>query len=175
MKLTYPINYDQTKRASSCEIVLSSETVKCNSYAKLGQKKTKAKPCPKPAKAKAPLSVCSSSKLLETIREDRIKLKDCEVKCSQLEERLKRMQSEIDTHGITLEDGLGGSFLAILDKTNLQVNPHMRLVMQYSKHGRRWHSHFVEFCLSIYAKSSSVYNNLRKSEKNPDGILFLPH
>ena len=46
--------------------------------------------------------------------------------------------------------------------------------MQSSKHGRRWHPHFVEFCLSIYAKSS-VYNNLRKSEKNPDGILFLPH
>ena len=92
------------------------------------------------------------------------------------------MQSEIDTHGITLEDGLGDSFLAILDKTNLQVNPHMRLLfqeqqkaMQSSKHGRRWHPHFVEFCLSIYAKSSSVYNNLRKSEKNPDGILFLPH
>ena len=47
--------------------------------------------------------------------------------------------------------------------------------MQSSKHGWRWHPHFVEFCLSIYAKSSSVYNNLRKSEKNPDGILFLPH
>ena len=181
-KLTSPINYDQTKRASSCEIVVSSKTVKCNSCAKLEEKKKKANPCQKPAKAKAPLSACSSSKLLETIREDRIKLKECELKCSQLEERLKRMQSEIDTHGITLEDGLGDSFLAILDKTNLQVNPHMRLVfqeqqkaMQSSKHGRRWHPHFVEFCLSIYAKSSSVYNNLRKSEKNPDGILFLPH
>ena len=73
-------------------------------------------------------------------------------------------------------------FLAILDKANLQVNPHMRLVFQQhqkamisSKHGRIWQPHFVEFCLSIYAKSSSVYNNLRKSEKNPDGILFLPH
>ena len=104
------------------------------------------------------------------------------VNCNVHEERLKRMQSEIDTHGITLENGLGDSFLAILDKTNLYVNPHMRLVfqqqqkaMQSSKHGRRCHPHFVEFCLFIYAKSSSVYNNLRKSEKNPDGILFLPH
>ena len=105
-KLTSTIHYDQTKRASSCEIVVSSETVKCNSCAKLEQKKTKANPCPKPAKAKA-LSVCSSSKLLETIREDRMKLKECEVKCSQLQERLKRMQSEIE---ITLEDGLGDSF-----------------------------------------------------------------
>ena len=141
-KLTSPINYDQTKRASSCEIVVSSKTVKCNSCAKLEEKKKKVNPCQKPTKAKAPLSACSSSKLLQTIREDRIKLKECELKCSQPKERLKRMQSEIYTHGITLEDGLGDSFLAILDKTNLQVHPHIRLVfqeqqkaMQSSKHG----------------------------------------
>jgi hypothetical protein len=47
--------------------------------------------------------------------------------------------------------------------------------MKANKHGQRWHPHFIEFCLSIHAKSSSVYNELRKSEKNPDGILYLPH
>ena len=67
-KLTSPINYDQTKRASSCEIVVSSKTVKCNLCAKLEEKK-KANPCQKLTKTKAPLSACSSSKLLETIRE----------------------------------------------------------------------------------------------------------
>ena len=82
-KLTSPINYDQTKHSSSYKIVVSSETVKCNSRAKLEQKKKKAKPCQKPAKAKAPLSACSSSKLLETIREDRMKLNQCELQCSR--------------------------------------------------------------------------------------------
>ena len=47
--------------------------------------------------------------------------------------------------------------------------------MRTNKHSQRWHPHFIEFCLSIRAKSSSVYNELRKSEKNPDGILYLPH
>ena len=44
-----------------------------------------------------------------------------------------------------------------------------------NKYSRRWHPHFIEFCLSIHAKSSSVYNELRKSTQNPDGILYLPH
>ena len=47
--------------------------------------------------------------------------------------------------------------------------------MMTNKYSRRWHPHFIEFCLSIHAKSSSVYNELRKSEQNPDGILYLPH
>ena len=92
------------------------------------------------------------------------------------------MEEEIGTHGARIEDGLSDSFMAILDKTNLQVTPHMRLVfeqqqkaMMTNKHGRRWHPHFVEFCLSIHAKSSSAYNELRISDKNPDGILYLPH
>ena len=92
------------------------------------------------------------------------------------------MENEIISHGVTLDDDASNSFLAILDQTSLQITPHMKLVfeqqqkaMRTNKHGHRWHPHFIEFCLSIHAKSSSVYNELRKSEKNPDGILYLPH
>ena len=92
------------------------------------------------------------------------------------------MEKEINSHGVTLDDDVSNSFLAILDQTNLQASPHMKLVFQQqqnamktNKHGQRWHPHFIEFCFSIHAKSSSVYNGIRKSEKNPDGTLYLPH
>jgi hypothetical protein len=100
----------------------------------------------------------------------------------QLEDRVKRMGEEISYHRVRIDDDLSNSFLAILDQTDLQATPHMRLVfeqqqkaMMSNKHAQRWHPHFVEFCLSIHAKSSAVYNDLRKSEKNPDGILYLRH
>lgn len=178
-----PINYSQLRRSRKCEILIRAETDKCKTCTKFDEKKNQAKPV-LPAKAKAPLTACSPAKLQETVREDRIKLKESEFRCMQLEDRVKRMEEEIGSHGVRIEDDLSNSFLAILDQnqTNLQATPHMRLVfeqqqkaMMSNKHARRWHPHFVEFCLSIHAKSSSVYNELRKSEKNPDGILYLPH
>ncbi len=109
-------------------------------------------------------------------------LKESQLKCAQLESQLKRIEDEIIFHGVTLDNDVSNFFLSILDQTDLQITPHMRLVfvqqqkaVRTNKHGQRWHPHFIEFCLSIHAKSSSVYNELRKSDKTPDGILYLPH
>ena len=176
-----PVNYCQTRRSIKCEVLVEQGTDKCKPCCKFEEKKSQPKPA-LPAKAKAPLTACSSAKLQATIREERVQLKESQLKCMQLEDRLKRMEEEISSHGVTLDDDISNSFLAILDQTNLQTSPHMRLVfeqqqkaMRTNKHAQRWHPHFIEFCLSIHAKSSSVYNELRKSEKNPDGILYLPH
>ena len=176
-----PVNYSQTRRAMKCEVLVEQGTEKCKACCKLEEKKSQPKPA-LPAKAKAPLTACSSAKLQATVREERVQLKESQLKCMQLEDRLKRMENEIISHGVTLDDDASNAFLAILDQTNLQTTPHMKLVfeqqqkaMRANKHGHRWHPHFIEFCLSIHAKSSSVYNELRKSAKNPDGILYLPH
>ena len=176
-----PVNYSQTRRSNKCEILVDQGIEKCKPCCKVDDKKAQPKPA-LPAKSKAPLTACSSAKLQATVREERVKLKESELKCMQLEDRLNRMEKEINSHGVTLDDDVSNSFLAILDQTNLQASPHMKLVFQQqqkamrtNKHGQRWHPHFIEFCLSIHAKSSSVYNELRKSEKNPDGILYLPH
>ena len=177
---TSPVNYSQTRRSMKCEILVEQGTEKCKPCSKLDEKKSQPKSA-LPAKTKPPLTACSSAKLQATIREERVHLKESQLKCMQLEDRLKRMEDEISSHGVTLDDDASKSFLAILDQTNLQATPHMKLVfeqqkaMRTNKHGQRWHPHFIEFCPSILAKSSSVYNKLRKSEKNPDGILYLPH
>ena len=90
----------------------------------------------------------------------------------QLEDRRNRIDKEINSHGVTRDDGVSNSFLAILDQTNLQASPHMKVVFQQqqkamrtNKHGQRWHPHFIEFFLSIHAKSSSVYNELRRVKR----------
>ena len=51
-----------------------------------------------PAKAKAPLSCLTKEKLVATLKDARVNLKEAKLKCIQLESRIKRMQSEINQH-----------------------------------------------------------------------------
>ena len=185
-----PVNYSQVMRSSMCEVLVEQGTCQCKPCCKVDEKikkeasraaSTMYGPVP-PAKPKAPLSKCSSAKLQATVRDERVKLKEAELKCAQLEKQIQRMEEEINSHGVRIDDEMSNSFLSILNDTNLQSTPHMRLVfeqqqkaMMTNKYSRRWHPHFIEFCLSIHAKSSSVYNELGKSKQNPDGILYLPH
>lgn len=177
---TCPVNYSQVYRSNKCEILLDGRE-SCVPCTKANKENTaKKEVCP--AKTRAPLSACSSAKLVATVREDRIKLKEAELKCTQLEQRLERMNTEINNHGIQLDEGLQKSMLSILNTTDLATSPHMKLIYEQqqkamisNKHGHRWHPHFIEFCLSIHAKSSAGYNDLRRSANNPDGLLYLPH
>ena len=190
-----PVNYCQV-RSLMCEVLVEQGASKCKPFCKVDDKmkkeasrvhtkvRTTAYGPVSAAKPKAPLSKCSSAKLQATIKDERLKLKEAELKCTQLEGRIKRMEAEISSHGVRIDDEMGNfsQFWSILDQTNLQSTRHMRPVfeqqqkaMMTNKYSRRWHPHFIEFCLSIHAKSSSVYNELRKSTQNPDGILYLPH
>ena len=183
-----PVNYSQVMQSSMCEVLVEQGTCQCKPCCKVDEKIQKEASHAAstmygpvlPAKPKAPLSKCSSAKLQATVRDERVKLKEAELKCAQLEKQIQRME-EINSHGVRIDDEMSNSFLSILNDTNLQSTSHMRLVfeqqqkaMMTNKYSRRWHPHFIEFCLSIHAKSSSVYNELRKSEQNPDGILYLP-
>ena len=119
-----------------------------------------------PAKSKAPLSCLSKEKLVATLKDTRVNLKEAKLKCNQLERRIQRMKNEINQHGIRLDT-----------TTSLEATPHMKLVWeqqkkalnQPSKNGHRWHPHFIRFCLSLYSKSPSVYRELRDS-----GTMQLP-
>ena len=69
------------------------------------------------------------------------------------------MENEIISHGVTLDDDASNAFLAILDQTNLQTTPNMKLVfdqqqkaMRANKHGHSWQPHFIEFA-SLYMQS----------------------
>ena len=88
-----------------------------------------------PAKSRATLSTCSSAKLVATVKEDRIKLKESELRCPQLEQRLERINSEINSHSIQLDDGLQKSMSSILNTTDVNTSPHMKLIFEQQKKG----------------------------------------
>ena len=71
-----------------------------------------------PAKAKAPLSCLTKEKLVATLKDTRVNLKEAKLKCTQLESRIERMQSEINQHGIRLESALEDEFVELVDITS---------------------------------------------------------
>ena len=86
-----------------------------------------------PAKAKAPLSCLTKEKLVATLKDTRVNLKEAKLKCDQLESRIKGMQNEIDQHGITLDSTLEDELTNIITATSLESTPHMKLVWEQQK------------------------------------------
>ena len=122
-----------------------------------------------PAKAKAPLAACGPEKLRATVVAERLRCKD-------LEAKVKRLQVQIEKHGISVSEPLEKDLLAIMSGQNLETTPHMKFfweqqmhLLQSTKMGRRYHPQVIRFALSIHCKSPSAYRELRES-----GALILP-
>ena len=120
-------------------------------------------------KEKAPLSGSSKERLIATIQQQRIEAKG-------LKDRLSGLEKEINSNSITVNESLEGDILDILGNADLTKTPHMDFFWQQQKKllsspkfGRRYHPHLIRFCLSIHAKSPSVYRELSSS-----GVLVLP-
>ena len=122
-----------------------------------------------PAKTKAPISATSTQKIKVTLQQQRLKRK-------QLENEIERMQKMLQKANYIIDDKLSQDFIHIFNTKHTHVTPFMELfwqqqqkMFQCDKHGTRYHSMIIRCCLSLYAKSSSSYEEIRNS-----GILRLP-
>ena len=123
-----------------------------------------------PAKLKAPVSFTSPQRLKLTLQEQRLK-------CSQLENKIMQMTSELERSSIFIDKEVGQDIIKILGGTDEKnITPFMNLFRQQQQKlftsnpkGLRFHPMVIRFCLSLAAKSSSCYEKLRNS-----GILVLP-
>ena len=86
------------------------------------------------------------------------------------------MQSELLKSNVEVDQELSDDFTQILDSADSRITPFMNLFWQEQKKlfsksptGVRYHPMIIRFCLSLAAKSSSCYEELRNS-----GVLTLP-
>ena len=122
-----------------------------------------------PAKAKAPVSATSTHRIKLTLQQQRLK-------CAQLEKELKNMQEMLKKSNFQVDNKLNQDFISIFNTSHSQVTPFMQLfwqqqqkMFQCDQRGARYHPMIIRFCLSLYAKSSSSYEEIRNS-----GVLKLP-
>ena len=123
----------------------------------------------KPAKRKAPISKTAPQRVLLTLQQHRLH-------CSQLEQKIENMKSELETSSVQIDNELNNDFINILSDSNTKITPFMNLFWQQQKKlfqckstGVRYHPMIIRYCLSLAAKSKSAYEELRNSN-----ILRLP-
>ena len=123
-----------------------------------------------PAKPKAPVSLTSPLRLKKTLQVQRLK-------CAQLQKRISEMTVELKKSSCSVDHDLSKDLIQIFSKADQSnVTPFMNLFWQQQQKlfssnakGVRFHPMIIRLCLSLAAKSSSCYGELRNS-----GLLVLP-
>ena len=160
-------------RSQNCEML--GELSKCSfcEGAEISMiKKTqtaKGKEPARPVKSKAPLTQTSKERLVATVHQQRVVVKD-------LEGRISELKADIEKNIITVNESLEKDLLEIFANSSSEITPHMKVFWEQQrkliaspKFGRRYHPHVIRFCLTLHAKAPAAYKELRDS-----GVLVLP-
>ena len=121
-------------------------------------------------KPKAPVSLTSPDRIKLTLQDQRLKY-------AQLQRKIDDMATEFKKQSFSVDHELNGNLIQIFSNTDRSnVTDFMNLFWQQqqklfssSAKGVRFHPMIIRFYLSLAAKSSSSYEELRNS-----GILKLP-
>ena len=156
-----PVNSDGS--TSQCEFCIDQDITISK------QEKIKTKRQNQPAKLKAPVSATGSHRIKLTLQQHRLK-------CNQLEKRLQKMQEMLIRSNLKIDETLNKDFINLFNSNQKKVTPFMKLFWEQqqklfgcAERGARYHPMIIRYCLSLYAKSSSTYEEIRNS-----GILRLP-
>ena len=98
------------------------------------------------------------------------------MRCSQLENQLRLMQEELNKSSVHIDHEISRDFITIMGKTKHEIMPFMNLLWQQQQKlfasnltGVRCHPIIIRYCLSLVAKSPSLYEELQNTD-----LLVLP-
>ena len=139
------------------------------------QMKKKAEKALEPAKLNAPISLTSPDRVKLSMQNYRIENK-------QLNDEIKKLQQLIKDSAVPASKNLDDDLKSIMSNADpSKVSPFMKFFwqeqqkyLQSSSTGVRYHPAVIRYCLSLAAKSSSAYEDLRYNEKTGTGCLILP-
>ena len=122
-----------------------------------------------PAKPKAPVSATHPTRLKLTLQQQRLK-------CSQLQKEIEEMRLAINSSSVSVDPKLDQDVKGIISTEGSKMSPFMKLFWEQQQkafnnnyNAIRYHPMIIRFCLSLAAKSSSAYDELRDSK-----VLTLP-
>ena len=178
-----PLCQEEYLRSPTCPLLIhENKCVDCMEMevkvcAELNQKKRVLK---SPVQPNAPLSFVSPDRLVTTIQNQRQENKLLKKENVSLNSRL---QSALSNNSVPVDSGLNDDLVDIFKGIpESKVPPFMKLFWQEqqkylrTKHKSqiRYHPAIIKYCLSIAAKSSSAYEQLRLDSKDGSGVLVLP-
>uniref|UniRef100_A0A7M5VEW6 THAP-type domain-containing protein n=1 Tax=Clytia hemisphaerica TaxID=252671 RepID=A0A7M5VEW6_9CNID len=179
-----PVSEMKFIRASKCSILTHTDgpCQHCQSLSVVtrSQEAKKRKIASTPAAPRAPLSVTSAERLALTVKQNREVIQSL---ISQNEKLTAQLKASICSRSVPVQKDLSDDLVDIFEGIpEDKVPPFMRLFwteqQKYLRtdknHQLRYHPDIIKFCLSISAKSSAAYDQLRLNSKDGSGILVLP-
>ena len=165
--------HEEYWRVKDCEILCSGldQCARCSKFVQTEgkSKMVKQRKLTEPAHINSPVSQTPPERLKLTLQMQRMR-------CSQLENQLRLMEEELNKSSVHIDHELSKDFISIMGKTKHEITPFMNLFWQQQQKlfasnstGVRYHPMIIRYCLSLVAKSPSLYEELRNS-----GILVLP-
>ena len=159
----------QDKRPRNCEILIDNEHDICSSCRQYDKKKFQKKFLLRSKKIKSP---AQANAQLSNTHPERIRRKKFEAEVKELHEKIERIQCD----GIEVNESMDSDKKESMDSDVENVSPFMKLFWEQQKvvfannNVRKYHHPMIIcFCLSLEAKSSSAYDELRDSK-----VLTLP-
>lgn len=178
-----PLSQKQFLRSPRCPLLINGD--KCQECLKKEVKlraefKQKRKNLQSPVLPNAPLSLVSPDRLVSTVQSQRAENKSLRLENVSLKKRLNEALSK-NTVAVdaTLNDDLVSIFKGAPEQ---KIPPFMKLFWEEQqkylhtkdKTQLRYHPAIIKFCLSIAAKSSAAYEQLRLNANDGSGVLILP-
>ena len=174
-----PFSQLEFYRSNHCDVLVKDyqPCPSCNKYSSvlLSEKCRKVGRMNEPARANAPLSATSTPRL-------RLAIMDGRLQCKQMATQIHDMQNSIQQHAQPISN-VNDDFVKLFsgcDQANVPrfMKPfweeQQKYVMSSSSSSIRYHPMVIKFCLSLAAKSSSAYSDLRCNSKTNSGVLILP-
>ena len=173
-----PLLQTEFIRPPNCLVLCHSLKCSTCSYKEQYHEKLQQKKSEKlliPAKTNAPISLTSPERIKLTLQNHRIKNKE-------LQTRIENLQQELKTSSVSVSNNLNNDLRSIMSNADSsKVSPFMTFFweqqqkyLQSSSSGVRYHPMIIRYCLSLAAKSSSAYDDMRYDEKTGTGFLVLP-
>ena len=160
----------QVIRSKSCTVLIEGSMCgDCHSSNMLHNKEQMKKSAAinKPASKFAPLSSTHPNRVKLSLLEQR-------EQCKKLSIDLVRLKSEVKNSGVMISKDLENDMDTLLNQNSQSISPFMQLFWSeqkklFSGRNKLYHPILIRFCLSLAAKSSKAYTELRDSK-----LLVLP-
>ena len=174
------MSQDEYNRAPDCQILVN-DTNPCSSCSKFNQKcvydtTRKQTKLTEPAKLNAPIKNTRPERLKLTIQNQILQ-------CKLFEEEINKMKATLEMDSQPVDSQLSKDFVTLFSGCDQErVPPFMKLFWEEqqkyltssSSSSIRYHPMIIKYCLSLAAKSSSSYSDLRYNSKTGSGVLVLP-
>ena len=173
------LSQDEYNRAPDCHILVSdpnpcSSCSKCNKKCIYDTNRNQTK-LTEPAKLNAPIKNTRPERLKLTIQNHGLQ-------CKQLEVEINKMKASLEMESQPVDSELCKDFITLFSGCDQEhVPPFMKLFWEEqqkylsssSSSSIRYHPMIIKYCLSLAAKSSSAFSDLRYNSRTGSGVLIL--